>query len=161
MVNRLKNNGIIRKCILVLFIAGAFSACDEQTVYHAFRSIPQAGWQRQDTLLFDVPVPDSLTYYKLSVELRNRTDYPYQNISLSVCYDGPEVHPMPADTIQITLADKEGIWKGDGWGGLYQSASFVGGVKIGKPGHYLFKIAYTLPDGILPGINDVGIKLER
>ena len=105
-----------------MFIVSALGACDKQTVYHAFQSIPQEGWKRQDTLLFNVAVPDSQTYYKLIVEIRNRSTYPYQNINLSVCYDSPELKKLQTDTLTAVLADKEGIWKGDGWGGLYQSA---------------------------------------
>ena len=91
----------------------------------------------------------------------NDSTYPYQNINLSVCYDSPELKKLQTDTLTAVLADKEGIWKGDGWGGLYQSAFPAGNIKIGKPGEYLFKVAYTLPDSLLPGINDVGIKLQR
>ncbi len=68
----------------------------------------------QDTLLFNVAVPDSQTYYKLIVEIRNRSTYPYQNINLSVCYDSPELKKLQTDTLTAVLADKEGIWKGDG-----------------------------------------------
>lgn len=161
MTNLPKNKRKYLKGIILLFIVSILSACDKQTVYHVFQTIPQEGWKRQDTLFFDVIAPDSQTYYRLTVEVRNRNNYPYQNIGLSVCYDGPEVKKLPADSLQIILADKEGIWKGDGWGGLYQSALSAGSIKIGKPGNYLFKIAYTLPDDILPGINDVGIKLQR
>lgn len=161
MTNRFKNKIKHLKYIILLFIVGALGACDKQTVYHAFRSVPQEGWKRQDTLFFDVAVPDSQTYYKLTVEIRNRNTYPYQNINLSVGYEDPESKRVQVDTLKAVLASKEGIWKGDGWGGLYQSAFSAGSIKIGKPGNYLFKIAYTLPDEILPGINDVGIKLRR
>lgn len=149
------------KCIVLLFVASALSSCDKHTVYHSFQSIPQKGWAKQDTLAFDVIVPDSQTYYKLSIEVRNRNNYPYQNLNLSISYDGPEINKLPADTVKATLANKEGIWQGDGWGGLYQSTFSIGSVKIGKSGNYIFKVAYTLPDEILPGINDIGIKLER
>ena len=145
----------------LLFVAGALSACDKQTVYHTFQSLPTEGWQREDTLFFKVDIPDSLTYYKLSVEVRNRNNYPYQNIDLSVSYDNPDGHLLPADTLQLILADKEGIWKGDGWGGLYQTAISAGSIRIGKPGTYRFKIAYTFPDESLQGINDIGLKLKR
>ena len=161
MTSLLKNKTKTLRYIILLFIVSALGACDKQTVYHAFQSIPQEGWKRQDTLLFNVAVPDSQTYYKLIVEIRNRSTYPYQNINLSVCYDSPELEKLQTDTLTAVLADKEGIWKGDGWGGLYQSAFPAGNIKIGKPGDYLFKVAYTLPDSLLPGINDVGIKLQR
>ena len=136
MTSLLKNKTKTLRYIILLFIVSALGACDKQTVYHAFQSIPQEGWKRQDTLLFNVAVPDSQTYYKLIVEIRNRSTYPYQNINLSVCYDSPELKKLQTDTLTAVLADKEGIWKGDGWGGLYQSAFPAGNIKIGKPGGY-------------------------
>ena len=161
MTNRLKNRNLCLKGIILLFVASLLSACDKQTVYHSFQSLPTEGWLREDTLSFDVKVTDSLTYYKLSLEVRNRSNYPYQNLPLSICYTIADSIPSPTDTIQLILADKEGIWKGDGWGGLYQTAVSAGSVRIGKPGIYLFKVAYTLPDERLQGINDIGIKLKR
>ena len=161
MTNRLKNRNLCLKGIILLFVASLLSACDKQTVYHSFQSLPTEGWLREDTLSFDVKVTDSLTYYKLSLEVRNRSNYPYQNLPLSICYTTADSIPSPTDTIQLILADKEGIWKGDGWGGLYQTAVPAGSVRIGKPGTYLFKVAYTLPDERLQGINDIGIKLKR
>ena len=56
MTNRFKNKTKHLKYIILLFIVGALRACDKQTVYHAFRSVPQEGWKRQDTLFFDVAV---------------------------------------------------------------------------------------------------------
>ena len=161
MTNRLKNRNLCLKGIILLFGASLLSACDKQTVYHSFQALPTEGWLREDTLSFDVKVTDSLTYYKLSLEVRNRSNYPYQNLPLSICYTTADSIPSPTDTIQLILADKEGIWKGDGWGGLYQTAVSAGSVRIGKPGTYLFKVAYTLPDERLQGINDIGIKLKR
>lgn len=157
MTNLLRNKGGVhlRNLILLLLAVCTMTACDKQTVYHAFRSIPIEGWQRQDTICFDVNVPDSQTYYKLSVEVRNRNDYPYQNLQLSVS------HQSHTDTLQLTLADKQGIWKGEGWGGLYQTRILVGSTRIDRPGQHQFKIAYTFPDKTLQGINDVGIRLER
>lgn len=161
MTNPLKHRGILLIHILLLFIASMVGACDEHTVYHVFRSVPQEGWEREDTLCFEVSVPDSLACYKLSVEIRNRNSYPYQNIGLSVSYDGGELWKRPADSLEIILADERGIWTGNGWGCLYQQASVVGEIMMEKANQYLFKVAYTLPDEMLPGINDVGIKLER
>ena len=146
MTNLPKNKRLHLKGIILLFIVSALSACDKQTVYHTFQAIAQEGWLKEDTLFFNVEVPDSQTYYKLSIEIRNKNNYPYQNLGLSICYDGPEIVKLPADTLNAILATKEGIWKGDGWGGLYQSILPVGSIKIDKAGTYHFKVAYTLPD---------------
>lgn len=161
MTNRLKNRNLHLKGIILLFVASLLSACDKQTVYHSFQSLPTKGWMQKDTLYFNVDITDSMTYYKLWMEVRNRNNYPYQNLPLSICCDAPDSTLLPADTVQLTLANKEGIWKGDGWGGLYQTATQAGSIRIGKPGIYRFKVAYVLPDESLQGINDIGIKLER
>lgn len=149
------------KGILLLFVASLLSACDKQTVYHSFHSLPGEGWRRQDTLTFDVEVNDSLTRYKLFLETRNRISYPYRELSLSVRCLSADSLPSPADTIQLMLATPEGIWTGEGWGGLYQNSVPAGSIRIGKPGTYRIQVAYTLPDERLPGLNDVGIKLTR
>ena len=162
MTNLLKNSNFYLKGIILLFVASTLVACDKQTIYHSYQSLPAEGWQKKDTLSFNVEVPDSFTYYKLSVEVRNRNDYPYQNINLSIRYIAPtDTLSLPADTIQLTLANKEGKWKGTGWGSLYQSEFPIGSIQIGKPGIYQFKIAYAFPDKVLSGINDIGIKLKR
>lgn len=161
MISLSKNKSFCQKSMILLFVASTLSACDKQTIYHTFQSLPTGGWQRKDTLFFSVDILDSLTSCKLSVEVRNRNNYSYQNLDLSISYGNPDAQSLPSDTLQLILADKEGIWKGDGWGGLYQTSFPVGSVWIGKAGTYLFKIAYTLPDETLQGINDVGIKLEK
>lgn len=157
----LPNHKFLRKSLTLLFAASLCMACDEQTVYHSFQSLPTEGWQRKDTLFFNVMVPDSVTLYNVSVEVRNRNNYPYQNLPLLIYYDSPETRNIKRDTLELRLADGAGIWLGDGWGGLYQSDLSAGLIRIGKAGEYSFKVIHLLPDEILPGINDIGIKLKR
>lgn len=143
-----------------MFVACILTACDKQTVFHAFQPLPSDGWKKKDTLFYNVSVPDSQTYYKLSVEIRHNNDYPYQNLNLAVGYEGPEISQPLSDTLRLTLSDERGKWKGKGWGGLYLAAFPTGSIRIGKTGEYRFKIIQLLPDELLPGINDVGIRLE-
>lgn len=161
MTNPFKNRSLLPKSTIFLLAASLLSACDKQTVYHAYQSLSNEGWKRTDTICFPVEVPDSQTYYKLSIEVRNRNNYPYQNLNLTVGSTAPDGSSSPADTLHFTLATPEGVWQGNGWGGLYQSRFPAGSIRIGKPGTYLLKIVYAFPDEKLPGINDIGIKLER
>lgn len=161
MKSLLKHKTFLRKSLILLFAASFCMACDEQTVYHSFQSLPTEGWQRKDTLFFNVMVPDSVTLYNVSVEVRNRNNYPYQNLPLLIYYDSPEAQNIKRDTLELRLADSAGIWLGDGWGGLYQSTLSAGLIRIGKAGEYRFKVIHLLPDEVLPGVNDIGIKLKR
>ena len=148
--------------IILLSAASLLSACDGQTVYHTYQSLPERGWPRTDTLRFSVAVPDSLTYYRPCIEVPNPYHHPYRNLPLSVRCETPDgTDTMPADTLPLTLTDANGNWAGTGWSGLYQTSFAAGSIRIGKPGSYLLKIAYTLPDDVLRGINDVGIKLRK
>lgn len=161
MTPRLNHFPTCLKGLFLLLVAGAFTACDRQIVYYSCRSLPIEGWRKEDTLRFEVVVPDSQTVYKLSVELRNRDNYPYQNIALSVCYDTPDSLSAPADSLLFTLTDAQGHWNGRGLNNLYTYQWDAGDVPIGKSGTYLFKLSPLFPDELLEGVNDVGIRLDR
>lgn len=154
--------GLIRRYGLFLLVAAsALCACgDKQCRYHAYRSLPSEGWSRRDTLTFEVDVADSLTSYRLALEVRNRNSYPYQNLPLSFCFTDSAGIPLRTDTLQLRLAEPTGSWTGKGWSGLYQSAFPAGEVTVGRAGRYYIKIAYTLSDERLQGVNDVGVRLS-
>lgn len=161
MKRRLRNKAfLLPKGALLLFVACILTACDKHTVYHAFRPLPPEGWKQEDTLFYDVAVPDSQTYYKLSVEIRHKSDYPYQNLNLTIGCEGPENSQLPTDTLRLTLSDEKGKWKGKGWGGLYLADFPAGSIRIGRPGNYRFRITHAFAVPSLSGISDVGIRLE-
>lgn len=163
MTRRLKQKYLFSKQVCCLLVTSAlFGACREQTVYHSFRALPWDAWHAHDTVDFAVQIPDSNTTYQLSVEVRNRNDYPYQNLRLYLDYATPDsLQMLPADTLNLILADSTGQWKGQGWGGLYQHSFPVKPVSIQEKGTYTFKISLAMPDEELKGINDIGIKLEK
>lgn len=102
---------------------------------------------------------DSSKMYKLSLDIRNRSDFPYRNLPILFSYRCPDKSQV-RDTVNITLSDPKGNWLGRGWGGLYQLSYTIGHIQINKPGIYIFKISYLLPDKKISGISDIGIKLE-
>lgn len=147
--------------LTLLFVISLCMACDKQTVFHSFQALPSEGWLHKDTLSFNIPVTDSMVSYNVYLEVRNRNNYPYQNLPLALFFDGPDAAVIKTDTLQLALADNSGIWQGDGWGGLYQSSFPAGNIYIKKTGQHRIRIAYALPDEKLPGINDIGIKIEK
>jgi len=161
MKRKIRSNTFLPKALLLLLVASIYIACNKQTLYYSFQSIPTQGWSQKDTLNFEIQISDSTTFYNLFVEIRNRNNYPYQNLPLLLQYFVPQNKKARTDTLNLTLADKEGAWKGSGWGGLYQIESPARKIRIDKAGKYRIKIISLLPDTLLPGINDVGIKIER
>lgn len=155
---------------LLLSACLGLTACgigEEGTVYHQFRSIPLEGWGKEDTLLFDVAVPDSQTDYLLTVEVRHTVEYSYRNLDLCLLHsacpaDSTGRSPQEeADTLRLMLADEKGLWNGKGWGGLYQTAFPARNVSVTVRGTYRFRLIYNFSDTTLHGLSDIGIRLQR
>lgn len=147
---------------IILTVTGLFMACGGDSLYHSYRSIPTSGWSRQDTIVFHVHMADSFTDVRLLLGIRNRTNYPYQNLVLSVSGHAPDTTLCySSDSLRLVLTDTDGNWTGKGLGELLQTEHEIGYFHIGRPGIYTFCIIPLLPDSLLPGINDIGLRMER
>ena len=84
------------KCfaLLAIVLLLALSACNRKLVYDRYASTPISGWEKNDTLSFDIrPVSGTDTYY-MWLGLRTSEDYPFTAVTLIV-----EQHIYPKDTI--------------------------------------------------------------
>lgn len=145
----------------VILLAVILTGCQQKIAYYQYRSIPETGWQRNDTLSFAVETADSARMYRMDLEVRNRNDYPYRNLAVGIAVTTPDSLSLPTDTLQLLLADEAGHWIGRGQSNLYQYTAAAGGIHVHCPGTYRIRVFSLLPDSILPGLNDIGIRLER
>lgn len=155
MINLLRNSTLL---VLAAWLA---SACVEHTVYHSYQSIPARGWSKSDTLVFLVPIPDSLRTLRLTAEVRNESNYAYQNLYLVISHNLQDSTAFQTDTLELTLADKDGKWTGTGWGSLFQTAQPIGTAVTRHRGNYTVRISQGMKDESLVGIRDVGIRVEN
>lgn len=149
----------MRRLLYLTLLLLLLGACNEHTVYHQFRSLPTDGWRPTDTLSFDVAVSDSATQYDLLLQLRSRNNYPYRALSLRITCTGPDSLPCYRQDLSVPLADSTGRFTGHGAGTLYQYTFPGGKLPISNPGTYHIRIHHLLHDSLLPGINDIGIKI--
>ena len=145
----------------MLLASALCSACQEQIIYYSFQSIPLEGWLKSDTVYFEVEVADSQTQVCLSLDIRHRNTYPFQNILLQLSQESPEGKVRYTDTLNLRLANPQGMWTGKGWGGLYQSPFRLHNMMIEKAGTYRFRVYQVMPTDTLPGLNDIGLRLEK
>lgn len=136
-------------------------ACNENTLYHSYQSLPLEGWKKSDTLFFNIPLKDSLTLLRLSAEIRNESNYKYQNLYLIISHNLEDSTSWKTDTLQFTLSNNEGKWKGTGWGSLFQTSTYIGNAVARRPGSYTLKVFHGMQDDPLKGLNDIGIKIEK
>lgn len=156
-----KMKSLLKNSICMLLTTWVLTACDENTVYHSYQSTPPDGWKKSDTLFFNVPLKDSLANLRLSVGVRNSSNYPYQNLNILIHYNLEDSTVWKTDTLKFILTDREGKWTGTGWGSLYQSALPLKDCFVKHPGNYTFKIVHEMKNEQLTGISDVGLKIEH
>ena len=147
---------LLKNSLFVLFSACLLTACNENTVYHSYQSLPDEGWEKSDTLSFQIPITDSIpTTLRLFAEVRNRIEYPYHDLHLFISQN------LQDSTIVFSLADSTGRWTGHGWGSIYQSETFIKSVLPLRSGNYTIKVINGMKDEKLQGLSDVGIRIEK
>ncbi|MDD3039335.1 gliding motility lipoprotein GldH [Bacteroides sp.] len=153
---------LFRNSLFCSLAASLMVACNENTVYHSYQTLPEKGWEKSDTLSFHIPITDSVPpTIRLFAEVRNRSNYPYHNLHLFISQNLQDSTVFQLDTLTINLADSTGKWKGKGWGSIYQSAVFFKSVRPLCSGNYTFSITSGMKDEKLEGLNDIGIRIEK
>ena len=149
----------------LLFLIGvlSLSSCSRKSVFSDYRALKGSKWHQDSVLRFDMTVPDSTKIYNLFLNVRNEGRYPYSNLWLFVKIIPPKGKALN-DTIELSLATPEGKWLGYGLGDLYDMKySYKQSTFFPSAGYYRFEVRQGMrtEDGILRGIHDFGITLDR
>jgi len=152
---------VMKNSFLVLLVLVALHSCVNSDVYLKYKSITTHGWSKDSLYTFDIPVKDTAVRYNIYVNIRNRGEYPYQNLWLFLSRMTPD-SIQSNDSIECYLADNRGKWLGTGIGSVFQMpVLYQQNVKFNKAGIYHYSIVHGMRDSVLVGINDVGMQLEK
>lgn len=147
---------------LVLFVATlGLVACVNNDVYLKYKSITTQGWNKDSICTFDVPIKDASASYNIYINIRNRGEYPYQNLWVFLSKMTPD-SVITKDSVECYLADKRGKWYGTGIGSVMEMpVLYQQNVKFSKAGIYRYKIVHGMRDSVLNGLNDIGMRVEK
>jgi gliding motility-associated lipoprotein GldH len=140
-----------------------FGSCNRKSVFSDYRALKGSKWHQDSVLTFEMTVPDSTKIYNLFLNVRNEGRYNYSNLWLFVKIIPPKGKAIN-DTIELSLATSEGKWLGYGLGDLYDMKyPYKQTTFFPAAGYYRFEVRHGMrtEDGILKGIHDFGITLER
>lgn len=147
--------------ILAGIVCCLLVACLPPTrVYHRSETVHVDGWSSGDTLIFAL---DSLSQdrYMMNVEVRYTVDYPYQDLWLVVQHNLVDSVHWMVDTLHCQLVDERGTIQGVGLSGLYQLQVPFKEIEVRKGAcSPLVRLNHCM-NGVLKGISDIGISLER
>lgn len=151
-----RNLGIVAVGAAIL----SLTACDRNRVFENSKEIGKE-WRKDSLARFEVNIDDTLSTNSIYVSLRNASSYPFSNIYLFVTTVAPS-GAYVRDTMECILADDTGKWLGKGfakyWDGRFAMRK---NVKFPEKGVYTFTIQQGMRLEDLPGIQNVGIRVER
>lgn len=151
----------MKKYLFILTIATMLlNACSRGMVYDHFDHTPLAGWEKLDTLSFDVPAVADSGQYSTTLGMRINNTFPFMTLSLIV-----EQKVIPAgktyiDTLTCQLIDKDGKILGRGVNN-YQYRFPVSVISLHQKDSLHITIHHNMRREIMPGISDIGIQLEK
>ena len=149
------------KFLGILLIAMCFFSCQSNDVFFKYDAVNPNGWSKDSLYTFEVEISDTTSLYNLYVNVRNRGEYPYQNLWLFLHKSTPDsIHS--ADSIECYLADNRGKWLGSGIGSVYEMPIlYQQNIRYKRAGIYTYKVVQGMRDSVLLGINDIGLKVEK
>jgi len=144
-----------------IFISMLLVGCSGNDIYFQYNPVAVKGWSKDTAYVFNVPVSDTTATYNVYVNIRNRSDYPYQNLWLFLKKISPDTI-QTKDSIECYLADQRGKWLGTGMGSIMEMpVLYQQNVRFNKAGTYRYEIVQGMRDTMLIGINDIGMRVEK
>ena len=108
----------MKKLFLISTIV-MFISCNNSIVFEKYKTFENQQWNTDSVLSFDYTITDTISTYKLRLNIRHSVEYEYQNLFLFIDSD------TSRDTIELLLADKKGKWLGSGVGDIREIKSFL------------------------------------
>ena len=84
--------------------------CSSDQLHFQSKELP-LGWYKDSTLVFSLPVLDTVTPYGLQFSLRNTDQYAYSNLFLITTLQAPN-GKAHIDTLEYVMATSQGKWLG-------------------------------------------------
>ena len=155
-----KNILTINTGLLLWAVSLLFNSCYSDTQYYTYQKLPSNNWNRTDTLSFLLEKPLPTGKYQIEIGIRHSVQYAYCDLWLGVLTESDSLS-MPTDTLHIEMASKQGQWKGDSSGGLFQLV-YPKNISInveGKDSLRSVRIFHLMKDNPLKGVSNVGIRI--
>lgn len=166
---------------LILLLA----ACHKEDGINLFKHVDAEGWQKNDTLVFDIPATEEDADYDLQIQARLTRKYSFADLWLiaeqtytedSTMYaitdtistppeDSVTIEPPHSltqtinDTIHIAIADENGNMTGNGKS-LLEYKQPIRFVRIKKGTTGAIRIRHIMTPQNIQGIHDIGIELK-
>lgn len=118
-------------------------------------------WSKKAEQKFKLEITDPQSPKNIIFVVRNNNQYPYSNIRFIVNFKNSDSKTSEVDTLNYILAKPNGEWLGTGFGETKETLfQYRTNYKFSKKGTYEVGVMQAMRNDNLPGIEDLGIKVE-
>lgn len=148
------------KTILILAVATLCMSCNRHTVYNHYEHVTQGGWEKNDTLFYQVPPVKEAGTYEEIIGIRTDINFPFQSIALNVAQDVTPQGTHYQTTKNCLLYDASGKERGSGIS-RFQNEIYLTDIHLNKGDSVSICITHNMRRELMSGITDIGIILKR
>ncbi|MDN3608141.1 gliding motility lipoprotein GldH [Kaistella yonginensis] len=150
----------MHKIMGVFFVLLILASCNNNSE-QVFMNNLNGKWDKKAEQKFDFNIKDAKNPKNIIFVVRNNNDYPYSNIRLIVNFLDKKTKSKSTDTLNYILAKPSGEWLGKGFGDTKEILfQYKLNYKFPGNGDYSIGIVQAMRNDNLPGIEDIGVKLE-
>ncbi|MPS64015.1 gliding motility lipoprotein GldH [Chryseobacterium sp.] len=118
-------------------------------------------WGKKQEQKFNLEISDPQNPKNIIFVVRNNNDYPYSNIRFIVNFTNLQNKKKDVDTLNYVLAKPNGEWLGTGFGDTKEIFfQYKLNYKFPEKGKYEIGVIQAMRNDNLPGIEDLGVKIE-
>jgi gliding motility-associated lipoprotein GldH len=151
---------VILKSIVVFVLLLSVVSCqnaDEKVLVNAVDN----QWKKNNAQTFIFDINDAQNLKNMMFVVRNNNNYPYSNLRLIASVEHNK-KKISTDTLNYVLAKPNGEWIGTGFGDTKEIVfQYKLNYKFPKNGKYSVKVVQAMRRNVLPGIEDIGIKIQN
>lgn len=147
--------------ILGLVISSLFLLSCSQTNGDVYIASVGGKWDKNKEQKLAFKITDSQNPKNITFVVRNNNDYPYSNIRFIVNFSNLKTKQSQTDTLNYIIAKPNGEWLGKGFGETKEILfQYKAKYKFPENGEYSIGIVQAMRNNALPGIEDIGVKIE-
>ena len=135
------------------------ASCIDGIYFHSYKPLPEEGWERRDTICFDLPQADQDFNGTLTIGLRTKAYIGMQDIVLAVEQLNDSAEVCRRDTIRYPLTDTKGDALAKGVNHhQYETEQLPISMKKGQGG--FVRIHHLMRNEMVQGFTELGIKIN-
>lgn len=150
----------MHKIMGLFFVLFILSGCNDSSEKIYMKNI-NGHWNKNQEQKFDFNINDAQNPKNIIFVVRNNNNYPYSNIRFIVNFLDIKTKTKSTDTVNYTIAKPNGEWIGKGFGDTKEILfQYKLNYKFPENGDYSIGVIQAMRKDNLPGIEDIGVKIE-